>query len=96
MAKQKKSLKYDFSFANWGETTKWWLKGVKKWYTALFLEVSKQACILAGIKIRSTQAHIESLSSGCDADSSGCNIDNDYEGIRNVGNVGHGNNLDHQ
>ena len=94
MAKQKKSLKYDFSFANWGETTERWLKGVKKQYTTLFPEVSKQARILAGFKIKSAQADIKSSSSGSDTDSSGRDIDSDYEGIGNVGNVGHGNDSD--
>lgn len=79
LTKIKKSLKHDFSFVNWGEATKQWFKGVKKQYTTLFLEVSKQACILAGIKVKLTD--ILSSSLGSDSDSSGCNLDSNYEGL---------------
>ena len=49
---------------------------------------------MAGFKIKLAQADIESLSSGSDADSSGRDIDSDYEGFRNVRNVGQGNDSD--
>ena len=62
-AKLKKSLKHDFSFTNWGEATERWLKGVRKQYTTLFLEVSKQARILAGVKVKPTDSSTESLGS---------------------------------
>ena len=61
MAKSKKSLKYDFSFANWGDATERWLKGVKKHYSVLFPDVSKQACVLAGVKVKPTEADDESF-----------------------------------
>ena len=80
-AKLKKSLKYDFSFANWGEATERWLKGVKKRYATLFPDVSKQARSLAGIKVKGTGTGTESESSESGADSSGRDLDSDYEGL---------------
>jgi hypothetical protein len=62
-AKLKKSLKYDFSFTNWG----CWLKGVKKRYTTLFPEVSKQVRALAGIKVKSTDVNTDDNSSSSDS-----------------------------
>ena len=92
-AKLKKSLKHNFSFANWGEATERWLKGVRKRYTTLFLEVSKQARILAGVKVKPTDSGTESLGSVSGLDSSGRDLDSDYEGL---GNLNHRlkNNLD--
>lgn len=75
--KPKKSLKHDFSFSNWGETTERWLKGVKKRYTTLFPEVSKQARILAGIKVKPNSES----SSRYDSDSSGRDLDSNYGGL---------------
>lgn len=83
-AKLKKSLKYDFSFTNWGESTDRWLKGVKKRYTTLFPEVSKQARALAGIKVKSTDVNTDSSSSESGSDSSGRDLDSDYEGFGNA------------
>ena len=75
----KKTLKYDFSFANWGDTTEQWLKGVRKRYTALFPEVSKQARIMASIKIKPTDSGTESSGSASGSNSSGRDLDSDYE-----------------
>ena len=83
--KPKKSLKHDFSFVNWGEATEQWSKEVKKWYTALFLEVSKQARILAGIKVKATDTGTEGSESG--TDSSGRDLDSDYEGFGKGTNI---------
>jgi hypothetical protein len=55
----------------------------------LFPEVSKQAHILAGIKVKPTNS--ESSSSRSDSDSSGRDLDSDYEGL---GNEDHQNNGD--
>ena len=90
-AKLKKSVKYDFSYANSGEATERWLKGVKKRYTTLFPDVSKQARILAGIKVK---AGTESLSSETDSDSSGRDLDSDYEGVQKVSDNNHQNKTD--
>jgi hypothetical protein len=93
-AKLKKSLKYDFSCANWGEATDRWLKGVKKRYATLFPDISKQARILAGIKVKGTGSGTESLSSESGPDSSGRDLDSDYEGLVKVSNNNHQNNAD--
>ena len=82
-AKFKKPLKFDFSFTNWGEATERWLKGVKKRYSTLFPDVSKQAHILAGIKVKATEADSESSSSESGSDSSGRDLDSEYEGHGN-------------
>lgn len=82
--KLKKSLKHDFSFANWGEATERWLKGVRKRYTILFPDISKQARILAGIKVKQTDT--DSSSSVLTSDSSGRDLDSDYEGLRTGSN----------
>lgn len=79
--KLKKSLKYDFSFTNWGEATDRWLKGVKKRNANLFPDVSKQARIMAGIKVKPFDDGTESLSSESGSDSSGRDLDSDYEGL---------------
>lgn len=97
-AKLKKSLKYDFSFANWGEATERWLKGVKKRYATLFPDVSKQARVLAGIKVKGSGTSTESESSESGADSSGRDLDSDYEGLSfanlKVSDDNHQNNVD--
>jgi hypothetical protein len=75
-AKVKKSLKYDFSHTNWREATGRWLKGVKARCPKLFPEISKQARIMAGIKVK-PDAETESsiFESGSD---SGRDLDSDY------------------
>ena len=83
MSRQKKSLKHNFSFINWGEATKQWFKGVKKQYTTLFPKVSKQTHILAGIKVKLTDTNKLSSSLGSHSDSSGCDLDSDYGGNNN-------------
>lgn len=88
----KKSLKYDFSFTNWGEATDRWLKGVKKRNTTLFPEVSKQARILAGIKVKPTDTGTESLSSESGSDSSGRDLDSNYDGLGKGTDDNHQNN----
>ena len=55
-----------------------WFKGVKRQYVTLFLDVSKEAHILAGIKVKPTDT--VSLSSDSDSDSSDHDLDSDYEG----------------
>ena len=56
------------------------VKGVKKRSTSLFPDISKQASILAGIKVKSMGSGAESLSSESGLDSSGRDLDSDYEG----------------
>ena len=89
MAKSKKSLKYDFSFANWGDAMEQWLKGVKKHYSVLFPDVSKQAHVLAGVKVKPTEADDESSSSESGSDSSGRDLNSNYEGFGNGSNNNH-------
>jgi hypothetical protein len=86
--KQKKSLQHDFSFANWGEATERWLKGVKKRYMSLFPDVSNQARILAGVKVKPKDTG--TASSGSESDSSGRDLDSNYEDLGD----NHGNNED--
>jgi hypothetical protein len=93
-AKFKKPLKFDFSFTNWGEATERWLKGVKKRYSTLFPDVSKQARILAGIKVKATEADSESSSSESGSDSSGRDLDSEYEGHGNGRDNDHQNDAD--
>jgi hypothetical protein len=86
--KLKKTLKYDFSYTNWGETTGRWLKGIKKRYADLFPEVSKQARILAGIKFKPTNADAELSSESYSGSDSGRDLDSDHEGFQvQVGNA---------
>lgn len=75
-AKVKKSLKYDFSHTNWGEATGRWLKGVKARCPKLFPEISKQARIMAGIKVKpDAETELSISESGSD---SGRDLDSDY------------------
>jgi hypothetical protein len=89
--KLKKSLKYDFSSTNWGEATDRWLKGVKEQSTSLFPDISKQASILASIKVKSGGTGAESLSSESGLDSSRHDLDSDYEGHRKGADDNHPN-----
>ena len=75
-AKVKKSLKYDFSHTNWGEATGQWEKGVKVQCLKLFPEISKQAHIMVGIKVKlDAETELSISESGSD---SGRDLDSDY------------------